>query len=83
MTELLGNKFSVESLRKDAQDVNSVLANLTSRLGHVSFSSWKFPDKLAVDVDIPDLLEMYEYDEEFPEENKIAHIMLLELLIDR
>ena len=83
MTELLGNKFSVESLCKDVTDVHSVIGNLSSRLGQVNFTSWKFPDKLALDVDVPDLLEMCEHDAEYEEENKISHLLLLELVIDR
>lgn len=81
--DLLGNKICVENLLKDLSDVHKVLGNLTSRLGPVSFTSWKYPDKLSADVDISELLDMCEYDESFPEENKISHLMLLELIVDR
>lgn len=81
--ELLGNKIYVENLQKDLSDVHKVLANVTSRLGPVNFTSWKYPDKRSSEVDISDLLDMCEYDENFPEENKISHLMLLELVVDR
>lgn len=81
--ELLGNKVCVDNLRKDLDDVHQVLGNLTSRLGPVNFTSWKFPDKLSTEIDIADFLDMCEYDKNFPEENKISHLMLLELIVDR
>ena len=83
MTELLGNKFCVESLNKDVKDLHGVLGNVTSRLGLVTYTSWKYPDKSAMDVDIPELLEMCEFDKDYEEENKISHLLLLELVIDR
>ena len=83
MTELLGNKFCVENLCKDVTDIHSVVSNLTSRLGEVGCTSWKYPDKLAMDVNVPELLEMCEYDAEYEEENKISHLLLLEMVVDR
>lgn len=83
MTELLGNKYSVENLSRDMSDLHNVLGGLTSRLGQVNFTSWKFPDKLAMHVDVPELLEMCEYDAAYEEENKISHLLLLEMVIDR
>lgn len=83
MTELLGNQFCVDSLRTDVQDIHSVMNNVTSRLGQINYTSWKFPDKLALDVNIPELLEMCEYDGEYEEENKISHLLLLEMVVDR
>lgn len=83
MAELLGNKFCVESLHKDVGDLHSVLGNVTSRLGLINYTSWKYPDKAAIDVDIPELLEMCEFDGSYEEENKISHLLLLELVIDR
>lgn len=83
MTEVLGNKLCVESLSKDVGDIQKALGNMTSRLGHMSYTSWKYPDKLASEIDIADLLEMCEYDAEYDEENKISHLLLLELVIDR
>lgn len=83
MAELLGNKYSVENLQKDVDDLHKVISNLTSRLGQVSYSSWKYPDKLAIDLNIPELLEMCEFDAAYDEENQISHLLLLELVIDR
>lgn len=83
MTELLGNKLCVENLRTDIRDLHHVLSNVTSRLGQVNYTSWKFPDKLALDVDVPDLLDMCEFDADYDDENKISHLLLLEMVIDR
>ncbi|XP_067932683.1 coiled-coil domain-containing protein 157-like [Watersipora subatra] len=83
MTELLGNKFCVENLCKDVGDIHNVIGGLTSRLGQVNYTSWKYPDKLAMDVNISELLEMCEFDAEYEEENKISHLLLLEMVIDR
>lgn len=83
MTELLGNKLCIDSLSNDVSNVSKVISSITSRLGQTNYLSWKYPDKLASDVDIADLLEMCEYDAKFEEENKISHLLLLELVIDR
>jgi len=49
----------------------------------VKYQSWKFPDKLSIDVDIDQLLNGCVYSEEDEEDNAVAHVMLYDLLIDR
>jgi hypothetical protein len=44
--------------------------------------SWKFPDKLATDVDIKELLERYQYGKN-QLDNQVSHIILFEIIIDR
>ena len=83
MASLLGSKYCIESLRRDVSDLQSAVADVLSRVGpSASFRSWKYPDKLSTDVSIPDLLETHVYSED-DEERQIAHVVLLELVIDR
>ncbi|KFP64158.1 Coiled-coil domain-containing protein 157, partial [Cariama cristata] len=51
--------------------------------GAVRFPSWKFPDKVSCDLDLPALLERYSYTESSPEFSQHSHVVLLELVIDR
>ena len=44
--------------------------------------SWKFPDRLATDVDIPELLQRYQYGKN-EVDNQVSHIVLFEIIIDR
>ena len=44
--------------------------------------SWKYPDKLAIDVDINELLERYQYGKS-DLDNQVSHIVLFEIIIDR
>ena len=44
--------------------------------------SWKYPDKKSHEVDITDLLDLYDFSK-VEEDNQVAHIVLLELVIDR
>ena len=83
MASLLGSKYCIESLRGDIFDLQSAVADVLSRVGpSASFRSWKYPDKLSTDVDIAELLETYVYSED-EEERQIAHVVLMELVIDR
>ncbi|XP_076452425.1 uncharacterized protein LOC143288046 [Babylonia areolata] len=83
MAEILGNQLCMESLQTDIQDVQWTINDISSRMGPLDVSSWKFPDKLSWEIDIEQLLEMYSFDEDEKEENQVAHIALYELLIDR
>ena len=83
MASLLGSKYCIESLRGDVTDLQTVVADVLSRVGPShSFRSWKYPDKNSVDVDIAALLETYDYSDD-EEERQIAHVVLMELVIDR
>ncbi|XP_046578937.1 coiled-coil domain-containing protein 157-like [Haliotis rubra] len=82
MAYLLGSKACMESLRNDVQDLQWAINDVFSRTGPVSFPSWKFPDKKSWDLDIDELLELYDYSED-EEERQVAHIALYELVIDR
>lgn len=61
---------------------SSLSVCLLFRVGPVSCTSWKFPDKQAMDLDIEDLLDLYSYSDD-EEERQVAHIALYELVIDR
>lgn len=50
--------------------------------GPVVYQSWKYPDKKSNEVNISDLLELYDFSED-EEDNQVAHIVLLELVVDR
>ncbi|KAL3857715.1 hypothetical protein ACJMK2_012357 [Sinanodonta woodiana] len=82
MVDILGARAVIESLRSDVKDVQSVIVDVLSRCGPVKRPSWKFPDKMSCEVDITDLLELYDYSDD-EEERQVAHIALYELLIDR
>ncbi|ESO97771.1 hypothetical protein LOTGIDRAFT_72099, partial [Lottia gigantea] len=83
MASLLGGKACMDSLRNDVQDVHWSIADIISRTGPVEFPSWKFPDKLSGDIDMDELLELYDYCDGDSEGNQVAHIGLYELVIDR
>ncbi|KFP86145.1 Coiled-coil domain-containing protein 157, partial [Acanthisitta chloris] len=53
------------------------------RAGAVRFPSWKFPDKLSCDLDMAALLQRYSHSHRDPQFSQHAHVVLLELLIDR
>ncbi|KAK6192725.1 hypothetical protein SNE40_004149 [Patella caerulea] len=82
MAYLLGGKACMDSLRNDVQDVHWSVSDIVSRTGLLEFPSWKFPDKMSCDLDMDDLMEMYDYSDG-EEENQVAHIALYELVIDR
>lgn len=63
-------------------DLQASIVDVFSRTGPVQSPSWKYPDKIAADLDLTDLLEVYDWSED-EEERQVAHISLLELLIDR
>lgn len=82
MAYLLGAAAVMESLQRDVRDIQTCVADIISRVGPVQSTSWKFPDKIASDLDIEDLLDLYSYSEDV-EERQVAHIALYELVIDR
>ena len=44
--------------------------------------SWKFPDKIATDIDIDELLKRYQFGKN-EVDNQVSHIVLFEMIIDR
>ena len=83
MAHLLGSKYCIESLRNDVTDLQATVVDVFSRAGPVNHPSWKYPDKISSDVNIVELLDIYNYNEEEEEECQVAHIVLLELIVDR
>ncbi|KAM9475215.1 LOW QUALITY PROTEIN: coiled-coil domain-containing protein 157-like [Clarias gariepinus] len=83
MSHLLGAQGCVESLRRDVIDLQGALVEVFSRTGPVRFRSWRFPERESCDLDLVTLLEQYRYTEGKEELNQHAHIVLLELVIDR
>ncbi|NWS33724.1 CC157 protein, partial [Polioptila caerulea] len=83
MAHLLGHRGCMESLRADLRDLQAAIADVCSRAGAVRFPSWKFPDKVSCDLDIPVLLQRYRHSDSEPEFSQHAHVVLLELVIDR
>ncbi|NXI29338.1 CC157 protein, partial [Sterrhoptilus dennistouni] len=73
----------MESLRADLRDLQAAIADVGSRAGAVRFPSWKFPDKVSCELNIPLLLQRYRHSDGEPEFSQHAHVVLLELLIDR
>ncbi|KAG9487159.1 hypothetical protein GDO78_007172 [Eleutherodactylus coqui] len=80
---LLGDRTCMESLRKDITDLQGTLIDVFSRVGAVRSPSWKFPDKMACDLDLVQLLDRYDYTEDETDYTQLSHMVLLELVIDR
>ncbi|NWI40268.1 CC157 protein, partial [Picathartes gymnocephalus] len=83
MAHLLGHRGCMESLRADLRDLQAAITDVSSRAGAVRFPSWKFPDKVSCDLDISVLLQRYRHSDSEPEFSQHAHVVLLELVIDR
>ncbi|NWU01988.1 CC157 protein, partial [Urocynchramus pylzowi] len=83
MAHLLGHRGCMESLRADLRDLQAAIADVCSRAGAVRFPSWKFPDKVSCELDMAVLLQRYRHSDGEPEFSQHAHVVLLELLIDR
>ncbi|NWI62668.1 CC157 protein, partial [Todus mexicanus] len=83
MAQLLGQPGCMESLRADLRDLQAAIADVSSRAGAVRCPSWKFPEKVAGDLDMAELLERYQYRENDPQFSQHSHVVLLELVIDR
>ncbi|XP_059131576.1 coiled-coil domain-containing protein 157 isoform X1 [Peromyscus eremicus] len=83
MAHLLGSQACMDSLRKDLTDLQGTIVEVFSRAGPVRFPSWKFPDRLACDLDMVALLEHYDHVPGDPEFTQLSHAVLLELVIDR
>ncbi|NWW61792.1 CC157 protein, partial [Ifrita kowaldi] len=83
MAHLLGHRGCMESLRADLRDLQAAIADVSSRAGAVRFPSWKFPDKVSCDLDMSVLLHRYRHSDSDPVFSQHAHVVLLELVIDR
>ncbi|KAM4763304.1 coiled-coil domain-containing protein 157 isoform 1-T1 [Cyanocitta cristata] len=83
MAHLLGHRGCMESLRADLRDLQAAIADVSSRAGAVRFPSWKFPDKVSCDLDMSVLLQRYRHTDSDPVFSQHAHVVLLELLVDR
>ncbi|XP_011834481.1 PREDICTED: coiled-coil domain-containing protein 157 [Mandrillus leucophaeus] len=83
MAHLLGSQACMDSLRTDLTDLQGAIVDVFSRAGPVRFPSWKFPDRMACDLDMVALLEHYDHVPGDPEFTQLSHVVLLELVIDR
>uniref|UniRef100_A0A2K5HFT2 Coiled-coil domain containing 157 n=1 Tax=Colobus angolensis palliatus TaxID=336983 RepID=A0A2K5HFT2_COLAP len=83
MAHLLGSQACMDSLRTDLTDLQGAIVDVFSRAGPVHFPSWKFPDRMACDLDMVALLEHYDHVPGDPEFTQLSHAVLLELVIDR
>ena len=82
MAHLLGSQTCIESLHEDVQDLQTILHQILNQTGSLRCHSWKYPDRLATDVDIAELLHRYQYGKNAVD-NQVSHIVLFELIIDR
>ena len=83
MAHLLGSKSCLDSLRQDVLDLHTTISETVSCGGAIRVSSWKYPDKLASEVNISELLDDYVFVPNEIEDNQVAHIIMYELVIDR
>ncbi|XP_057688997.1 coiled-coil domain-containing protein 157-like [Corythoichthys intestinalis] len=81
MSHFLGRQDCIESLQKDLADLECVIVDVFSTTGPMRVFSWKFPDKLSCNLDLD--LNKYIFIDGDAEFNQHAHIVLLELVIDR
>ncbi|KAI0213512.1 hypothetical protein LSAT2_001449 [Lamellibrachia satsuma] len=82
MAHLLGSRYCIESLRSDVTNLQEAVIDVFSRVGPVRCPSWKYPDKIGCDLDMTQLLDTYDYSDD-EEDTQLAHVVLLELVIDR
>eukprot|EP00112_Aurelia_sp_Birch-Aquarium-sp1_P012927 Seg2723.4 transcript_id=Seg2723.4/GoldUCD/mRNA.D3Y31 product="Coiled-coil domain-containing protein 157" protein_id=Seg2723.4/GoldUCD/D3Y31 len=82
MAHLLGSQDCLESLARDIADIQTTIKDGTERIRPLRVQSWKFPDKLSNELDIDDLLSTYSFSKE-GDFNRLSHIVLFELVIDR
>ena len=84
MAHLLGSKSCLECLARDVEDIQKTINDCMERIDvdSTNIQSWKFPDKLSHELDIEDLLKTYSFSND-PEFDRLAHIVLFELVIDR
>ena len=82
MAHLLGSRYCIESLRSDVTNLQEAVIDVFSRVGPVRCPSWKYPDKIGCDLDMTQLLDTYDYSDD-EEDAQLAHVVLLELVIDR
>ncbi|CAF0931311.1 unnamed protein product [Didymodactylos carnosus] len=82
MAHLLGSKACIDSLRTDVEDLQAVIYEVVGKTGSIKCFSWKFPDKLATDLDMKELLQRYQYGKH-EVDNQVTHIVLFEIIIDR
>ena len=82
MAHLLGSKNCIESLARDVEDIQTTIKDAMEKVGPIRAQSWKFPDKLSIELDVDDLIDTYSFskDEDY---NRLSHIVLFELVIDR
>ncbi|XP_063712795.1 coiled-coil domain-containing protein 157-like [Symsagittifera roscoffensis] len=84
MAHLLGSKACIQSLRQDVLDLHTTISESVVQSGmQVNVKSWKYPDQLASDVNILELLSEHDYDANEAEDNQVSHIVMYELVIDR
>ena len=62
----------METLRGELKKILVGSADLVKRAGSLQFPSWKFPEKLAVSVDVEGALNAED-----------SHSLVLELVVDR
>ncbi|CAF0975911.1 unnamed protein product [Adineta steineri] len=82
MAHLLGSKACIDSLRVDIDDLQNVIYDIVGKTGSIKCHSWKFPDKIATDIDMKELLQRYQYGKN-EVDNQVSHIVLFEIIIDR
>ena len=85
MAHLLGSKSCIQSLRQDVLDLHTTISETITQSGvqAVNVKSWKYPDQLASDLNILELLSDYSYEPDETEDNQVTHIIMYELVIDR
>ena len=83
MAHLLGGKNCIDSLSKDILSMQECIQGVLGTTGQLEYASWKYPSKMASTLDISELVEDYSYCKSDEDSNRLSHIILFELVIDR
>lgn len=81
-----GSRSCIDSLKSDLRGIQGglkeVLLAFTNREG-LQVPSWRFPERLAVSLDTEEVLRNVVSSTGSEERNYSAHVLLLELVVDR
>ena len=81
-----GSRSCIDSLKSDLCGIQGglkeVLLAFPNREG-LQVPSWRFPERLAVSLDIEEVLRNVVYSTGSEEKNYPDHVLLLELVVDR
>lgn len=82
----VGSRSCIESLKSDLRSIQSGLKEVLlacNKRESLQVPSWRFPEKLAASLDTDEMLRDLAYSSGREDMNCSAHVLLLELVVDR